>query len=945
VSKFRTFTGDVLQLGAELGKGGEGTVYSIQNRASQAAKIYLAGLAAGRAEKISKMVAAKLYVSASSVAYPVDIVLDGRGVFCGFTMQKMSGRRPAHQLYSPHGRKAAFPKATFPMLVRTTSNIAKSMANVHSAGCIIGDVNHSGVLVADDATVVLIDTDSFQFTYGKDLYGCKVGVAEFTPPELQGKNLSSIVRTTNHDNFGLAVLIFSTLMMGRHPFAGRYLGQGDMPMERAIAEYRFAYSSRRSTTLMEAPPNVPTLADLPASVGDAFERAFGPSGSAGLRVSPSEWGAILEKAEGDLVRCATSPAHHYFRVARSCPWCRMEQAYPGFQAFVPTFPTHAGAQPLNLGQLIAVIAAVKDPGPAPDLVASMPLSQRQKPSTDWSKIKRMRFKRWMGGTLGIILSLYLFTSPLPGLQIIALCILLISGVFGFLPPAPLKVARMRNRAAESTWNEARRTFEKSAGNSYLNHARQQANNLIAQLQETDKEEARKIADLTSRKREIQLRNYLDNHDIDQVKIKGIGNARKLTLKSYGIETAADIEYARIISINGFGSATAQSLVDWKEGVKAGFRFDPTLSINPADVSAIKATIALQRIDLEARARQAVHVLQKAATDIASVRANPGREAIDAWTAWTDAREFERDIRPSNRDLLTLGAAGMASAVSLFSLSNVMFVVSPYLIAMQHQVENTSATTSHSVDTLRSGSDGQVTSQLNSLPPAAAQSSESKQTAPLQNPTDAVVSKSESTPLEDADRAALARATPPEPAPITSPKEAVIAPGNVADPLHDPLTSSGASWIQNHLRDLGYSIGDKDGVWGPNSRSTLHEFKTRNGLPADEVWDTPTEAKLNAFVQTKTDQTFEGTWAQRVGDCEIGGSAANVKISRKGAIAKATNCDFRRIWRETQGWHVQGLCYASGRKWVADIHLSVVGNTLVWSSERGTATYYRCQSKQ
>jgi DNA-binding helix-hairpin-helix protein with protein kinase domain len=249
-------------------------------------------------------------------------------------MLKMPGRKPAHQLYGPNGGKTAFPKATFPMLVRATTNIAREMGSVHSTGCIIGDINHSGVSIADDATAVLVDTDSFQFSYNGHSYHCKVGVPEFTPPELQGKNLSSVFRTANHDNFGLAVLIFCTLMMGRHPFAGRYLGQGDMPMDRAIAEYRFAYSPRRGSTFMEAPPNVPTLADLPLSLADAFERAFGPGGSTGSRVSASEWAAILSKAEGELVRCASSPAHQYFRSAQTCPWCRMERAYPGFQAFV-----------------------------------------------------------------------------------------------------------------------------------------------------------------------------------------------------------------------------------------------------------------------------------------------------------------------------------------------------------------------------------------------------------------------------------------------------------------------------------------------------------------------------------------------------------------------------------------------------------------------------------
>jgi DNA-binding helix-hairpin-helix protein with protein kinase domain len=156
--------------------------------------------------------------------------------------------------------------------------------------------------VADDATVVLIDTDSFQFSFGGVLFRCKVGVPEFTPPELQGKNLSTVVRTDNHDNLGLAILIFCTLMMGRHPFAGRYLGQGDMPMDRAIAEYRFAYSSRRGSTLMEAPPNVPTLAGLPVSLADTFEQAFGPGGSTGTRVSASEWATLLAKGESELTQ-------------------------------------------------------------------------------------------------------------------------------------------------------------------------------------------------------------------------------------------------------------------------------------------------------------------------------------------------------------------------------------------------------------------------------------------------------------------------------------------------------------------------------------------------------------------------------------------------------------------------------------------------------------------
>ncbi|NJM53317.1 MAG: hypothetical protein HC846_07920, partial [Blastocatellia bacterium] len=60
-------------------------------------------------------------------------------------------------------------------------------------------------------------------------------------PELQGIDLSEVEREKKHDNFGLAVIIFQLLFLGRHPFAGNYLGDEDKSLEDCIREYRFAY--------------------------------------------------------------------------------------------------------------------------------------------------------------------------------------------------------------------------------------------------------------------------------------------------------------------------------------------------------------------------------------------------------------------------------------------------------------------------------------------------------------------------------------------------------------------------------------------------------------------------------------------------------------------------------------------------------------------------------
>ncbi len=99
----------------------------------------------------------------------------------------------------------------------------------------------------------LIDCESFQWTANGKRFACEVGVETFTPPELQGKNFREVIRTINHDSFGLAVMVFLLLFMGRHPFAGRFLGRGDMPIPRAISEFRFAYSAMRADVQMDNP--------------------------------------------------------------------------------------------------------------------------------------------------------------------------------------------------------------------------------------------------------------------------------------------------------------------------------------------------------------------------------------------------------------------------------------------------------------------------------------------------------------------------------------------------------------------------------------------------------------------------------------------------------------------------------------------------------------------
>jgi DNA-binding helix-hairpin-helix protein with protein kinase domain len=241
--------GRQVRLAGELGRGGEATVHTVRGCSDHVAKIYQPGRGYP-ADKLAAMLGVTEPSLRDLCAWPTDVLLH-TGTFVGFLMPRITGRRPVFDLYVPKLRLQHFPTANWRFLVRAAENAARAVHHLHQAGVVIGDVNHSNFLVADDATVRAIDTDSFQITAGSQRWLCRVGTGDYQPPEMQKlTRYDGIVRTPNHDAFGLAVLVFKLLFAGRHPFSGRWTGRGDAPaIEDAIKACRYAYSQRRGTGL------------------------------------------------------------------------------------------------------------------------------------------------------------------------------------------------------------------------------------------------------------------------------------------------------------------------------------------------------------------------------------------------------------------------------------------------------------------------------------------------------------------------------------------------------------------------------------------------------------------------------------------------------------------------------------------------------------------------
>jgi DNA-binding helix-hairpin-helix protein with protein kinase domain len=319
-------TGKPLQLGAELGRGGEGTVFDLPGT-TLAAKIYHRPAEAAKADKLEAMVRLKAPALSKFSAWPERRILDAGGQHTwGIVLPKIVGQRAIHELYSPADRKVEFPFADWTFLVHVARNCAAAFEAIHAAGHVVGDVNQGGVLVSKQGTITLIDCDSYQIADGERLFTCDVGVPHFTAPELQGQSFRGLKRTAEHDAFGLAVLVFHLLFMGRHPFVGRYRGTGDMPVERAIKEGRFAYGAHAPRVLMTPPPHALRLGQMPDAMAELFERAFrlpfGPTD----RPSATEWLQALEQLKRSVVACPQRRGHKFAGGSAGCPWCEIAQS-------------------------------------------------------------------------------------------------------------------------------------------------------------------------------------------------------------------------------------------------------------------------------------------------------------------------------------------------------------------------------------------------------------------------------------------------------------------------------------------------------------------------------------------------------------------------------------------------------------------------------------------
>ena len=330
-----------------VGSGGEGDIFRVSGTSGKVAKIYKPGV-------LNKELAEKLVImldnppsktALSQVAWPLDLVDDDKGNYCGFIMPELSINAELGEVYR-------YP-STLPISAKQKVNIAQNIcvaiSEVHKSGYVFGDFNPRNIgLDKNTGLVSFLDTDTYHVVAPAQnkVYRCNVCAPGYAAPELLIKCSDYIASnplaskdayaktplptfTQETDNFALAIHIFKLLMNGYTPFGGiietasvsqSSPGVGDSAVRRDSYCFKPGFKHQSVAIL--------PLDTLPYDIAELFTRAF-IVGKFEPKQRPNalEWHRALISFEQKMMECKFNPLHQFYSENSTCPLCEADKRY------------------------------------------------------------------------------------------------------------------------------------------------------------------------------------------------------------------------------------------------------------------------------------------------------------------------------------------------------------------------------------------------------------------------------------------------------------------------------------------------------------------------------------------------------------------------------------------------------------------------------------------
>jgi hypothetical protein len=288
----------------------------------------------------------------------------------------------------------------------------------------------------------------------------------------------------------------------------------------------------------------------------------------------------------------------------------------------------------DVDAIMVIIDNIKSPGSAPDLTSLMPAVNTLTVSAKASTLVSELWARSAGGfALGAI-ALFLMANGL----VLGLFLLIPAGIVGFGEPSGLADFRQRCMDARNTWKNVMDAWGREAGAGSFEDKRESLRRVASSYRQLSTAELDMLRELDVKKRELQLQKYLESRKLSRANIGGIGEGRKITLRSFGIETAWDVTTKKVMSVPGFGPVLTRKLMQWRSSVEGTFKFNPNLPTDPSEIARVHSALATRRATMETTLRQGIKELEQLKDQILLSRSKYGEHQ----TAYLAMRQAEVD---------------------------------------------------------------------------------------------------------------------------------------------------------------------------------------------------------------------------------------------------------------------------------------------------------------
>ncbi|NSZ61061.1 hypothetical protein FY133_23795 (plasmid) [Agrobacterium tumefaciens] len=281
---------------------------------------------------------------------------------------------------------------------------------------------------------------------------------------------------------------------------------------------------------------------------------------------------------------------------------------------------------MDISQLLSTIRAIPAPTAPPELEAALaPLPLVQISAAG----RAARFERnvtVLAGATALAIGSYLALA-VHGFWGTALAV---GTIFTTVCSLDIKTKfKAQYDGAQTAWEEQRTIWRNQAGPEKFEKARNHYLSLANTHAKLPAKEHEMLNALEQKKREIQFISYMKSQSIDRAKISGIGQGRKVTLASYGFQTAWDVRNGRIGSVPGFGPSLVGEMEAWASSITKKFVFNASIPTDPQAVQDVKNKIGEQRAKIERELGNASDDLHRLKEATETFRNAPPQTMLDA----------------------------------------------------------------------------------------------------------------------------------------------------------------------------------------------------------------------------------------------------------------------------------------------------------------------------